>query len=401
MDFDKLEKELQLIKASLKVKKVPDADHDKLDENGKDKMKHASHMNGKNVEQYDHDAEKKLRDRGVNVAKQDDEGPDDATKDFLANWEPATKHPTEPTTGMPPGKKKGERKTSTGFKMKLVKALDEAGHRDSALLLQNWGELDKTAEEFMKSNYGPKDMGLYNPTDNIKRKKSRTGEVVEDAGRNTGVRNYTTSGSSVQSAREAAENKEQAENTKASTRTLADMSDEEKKALEAKYGVKVKPNLNKSDLQRFEDRKEFEEALAKPVEGMQDVLSKRAPKGVDADAICTSAMKKNETLEQKIKRKKEQYKDIDTPMEDPMKVNTRIAVKDLERDKMKKDDAPHEPESPEDSAHDVVEEDDSLMEELMDLDAEGKKAMLAHLREYKKDPEGWKRSKENKKKGKK
>jgi len=45
----------------------------------------------------------------------------------------------------------------------------------------------------VKSGYGPKGAGLYDPVANSKRKETRTGEVVEGAGRNTGVREYTTS----------------------------------------------------------------------------------------------------------------------------------------------------------------------------------------------------------------
>lgn len=92
-----------------------------------------------------------------------------------------------------------------------------------------------------KSNYGPKGWGMYSQTDNIKRKATRTGEEHEHIGQNKGVRQYTTSGSSTNAAREAAEAKRQAEaNKKAPVRTLADMSDEEKKALEERYRSNVK-----------------------------------------------------------------------------------------------------------------------------------------------------------------
>lgn len=37
-----------------------------------------------------------------------------------ADFNPKTKHPLEPTAGMPAGKKSGERTTSTGFKIKAV-----------------------------------------------------------------------------------------------------------------------------------------------------------------------------------------------------------------------------------------------------------------------------------------
>lgn len=38
-----------------------------------------------------------------------------------ADFNPATKHPKDPTAGMPAGKKPGERTTSTGFKLKVAK----------------------------------------------------------------------------------------------------------------------------------------------------------------------------------------------------------------------------------------------------------------------------------------
>jgi len=63
-----------------------------------------------------------------------------------------------------------------------------------------------------------------------------------------------------------------------------------------------------------------------------------------------------------------------------------------------KDDAPHAPGSPEDSAHDVVEEGADLQEELKDLSSEEKKEMLAHLRTLKDKRKL--RSEDNREKGK-
>lgn len=82
-----------------------------------------------------------------------------------------------------------------------------------------------------KSNYGPKGAGLYDKTSNIKRKETRTSEVMPDIGPNTGVRDYTTSGSSVQAAHEAAQAKEQKAKAKSSVKIY---TDEEKRALEEK-----------------------------------------------------------------------------------------------------------------------------------------------------------------------
>jgi len=81
----------------------------------------------------------------------------------------------------------------------------------------------------------PFGQNIYNSQANINRKATRTGEERPEMGRNQGVRQYTTSGSTMQSAHDAAQNKEQKVKTKASTRTLADMSEEEKTALKAKY----------------------------------------------------------------------------------------------------------------------------------------------------------------------
>src|SRR5690606_31822632 len=46
------------------------------------------------------------------VIKQDE--PDSETKQFLEHWEPQTKHPKEPTAGMPAGQKAGQKTTPTG-----------------------------------------------------------------------------------------------------------------------------------------------------------------------------------------------------------------------------------------------------------------------------------------------
>ena len=65
---------------------------------------------------------------------------------------------------------------------------------------------------------------------------------------------------------------------------------------------------------------------------------------------------------------------------------------------MNKDDAPHEAGSPEDSAHDVAEEDSSLEDELKDLHPEDRPLLLGHLRTLKDKRKH--RSEQNKKIGK-
>lgn len=89
-----------------------------------------------------------------------------------------------------------------------------------------------------KSNYGPKQMKLYRPVDNQERKSNNTGDVVPNAGKNVNVKSWTTTGSAMSQAHEANQAKEQREKTIASTRTFADMSEEEKEAMRTLYGKK-------------------------------------------------------------------------------------------------------------------------------------------------------------------
>lgn len=89
------------------------------------------------------------------------------------------------------------------------------------------------SEDVTKSNYGPKDAGLYNPTDNIKRKKTRTGEVIEGIGQNKAVREFTSAKfgtASAQATREAA-----ADKVKSAKNPVKTYTDEEKASLQAKY----------------------------------------------------------------------------------------------------------------------------------------------------------------------
>lgn len=150
-----------------------------------------------------------------------------------------------------------------------------------------------------KSNYGPKGMGMYNPTDNIKRKAKNTGESFSEIGQNKNAKKYTTSGSTMSQAHEASQQK--------------------------KYDKEAKANV---------------------------------------------------------------------------KTYSKEEIAAMNEARMKKDDAGHDPGSPEDSAHDVMEDHGDLQRELHGLDEDGKSVMLQHIRAYKKDPEGWKRSAKNKAKGK-
>ena len=78
-------------------------------------------------------------------------------------------------------------------------------------------------------------VNTYDSTANIGRKATRTGEVRPEMGGNQAVRQYTTTGSSMSAAHEVAEGKRQKKKSKASVRTLGDMSPEEQETLKAKY----------------------------------------------------------------------------------------------------------------------------------------------------------------------
>jgi hypothetical protein len=97
----------------------------------------------------------------------------------------------------------------------------------------------KSPEGLGKSNYGPKGMDLYSPTDNIKRKGTRTGEVREDVGQNKTVRQFTSAkyGTAVQQASSQAQS-DKKKSAKKPVRSMADMSEEELNAIKARYAAK-------------------------------------------------------------------------------------------------------------------------------------------------------------------
>lgn len=132
----------------------------------------------------------------------------------------------------------------------------------------------------------------------------------------------------------------------------------------------------------FKSKEEFEEALAKSVEAMKDELEKsRCWEGYEpvpgkkpySDDSCRPAKK------------------ADVEVAPEGSTNRETYQKEFE-----KDDAPHEPGSPEDSAHDIV-EGASLEDEIKDLSSEERKDMLAHLRTLKDKRKH--RSEDNKRKG--
>lgn len=104
----------------------------------------------------------------------------------------------------------------------------------------NRGPVNVRKEDVEKSNYGPKGMDLYNPTDNIKRKSTRTGEVREDVGQNKAVRQYTSSkyGTAAQQATSQAQS-DKKKSAKNPVRSMAEMSEAELNAIKARYAAKT------------------------------------------------------------------------------------------------------------------------------------------------------------------
>lgn len=102
------------------------------------------------------------------------------------------------------------------------------------------GPVNIRKEDIEKSNYGPKGMDLYNPTDNIKRKSTRTGEVREDVGQNKAVRQYTSSkyGTAAQQATSQAKS-DKKKSAKNPVRSMAEMSEAELNAIKARYAAKT------------------------------------------------------------------------------------------------------------------------------------------------------------------
>lgn len=100
-------------------------------------------------------------------------------------------------------------------------------------------DISGKASSLVKSNYGPKGMGLYNQADNIKRKETRTGEVHEDIGQNKAVRQYTSAAhgtATQQASRQAAADK--LKSAKNPVKSMKDMSDEELQAIKDRYAAK-------------------------------------------------------------------------------------------------------------------------------------------------------------------
>lgn len=178
-------------------------------------------------------AEKKARQDAERKAKAQRLA--DKTKRSSRDYNPETKQIEKPGLQEATKKPPVDRKGLTVVKNDLVAALMENGFTQSARDLSIWDHKDLDAlnmeKALLKSNYGPKGMGQYSEGDNQKRKESNTGESFKDVGKNVNAKKYTTTKASMQAARDKATEKEQKKKTKESTRTMADFSPEELKAI--------------------------------------------------------------------------------------------------------------------------------------------------------------------------
>ena len=287
-------------------------------------------------------------------------------------------------------------------------------------------KLDDLKEILEKSNYGPKKMKLYDSVNSIERKKTRMGDELKDIGPNKAVRQFTTVGSSVQAAYEKAEAKRQKAKTEESTRSMKDMSPEELEEINARLNKDELDEKIKAKLSQEMNRRNFGEADAtrhiidrdrgdtEPLKhsesekieyhknGQWDIKKdEHGPKKIRFNAMRpqdpTDSFEGRE--EKRAARKaaaaeREKYKS-------PARTKKDMSPEELEEitTRLNKNNAPHAPESAEDSAHDVIEEHGDLRRELLDLTDEQKKTMLEHIRKYKRHGNDWLRSQQNRKIG--
>lgn len=247
-----------LEKANLKTKKIPDiadsAEMGNSDERDKKMDGRLKYMNGTNVKQYNYKGEKIIQDRvpkkvadlnkkapkGVDPIKHEKcvkdvkaEGHDIGSATAICTA--SMKKEEEPNMASP-GNEKGDidkkkrpithdecgrpfAKDDIDKKIqdKLRAAMDKKGFgeadatrhiidRDKGekealkpkpqpLLQTELIKFDKNGQWSLdKSNYGPKDMKLYNAKDNIQRKSNRTGIEVEGAGGNRAQKKWASGG---------------------------------------------------------------------------------------------------------------------------------------------------------------------------------------------------------------
>ena len=84
---------------------------------------------------------------------------------------------------------------------------------------------------------------IYDEKANINRKANRTGEVAEGFGGNSAVKQYQSTGASMQAASEKATAKAQKKKSKASLRTLEDMTPEEQEEIRRKYALPLAQSI--------------------------------------------------------------------------------------------------------------------------------------------------------------
>ena len=93
-----------------------------------------------------------------------------------------------------------------------------------------------------KSNYGPKDMKLYNAKDNIQRKSGRTGVEVEGAGGNKAQKEWASGGRD--SAKNQLARQVKVDQEKSAASPVKVFSEEEKVKLQAQYDTTKKIDYN-------------------------------------------------------------------------------------------------------------------------------------------------------------
>jgi hypothetical protein len=101
----------------------------------------------------------------------------------------------------------------------------------------NINKISEAVSELSKSNYGPKGAGLYNPTDNIKRKANRTGEELKNVGQNIAVHEYTSA--TMGTAKQQANKEAKEAKVKNAKQPVKIFTPEEKAKLQTEYDAKL------------------------------------------------------------------------------------------------------------------------------------------------------------------
>lgn len=231
-------------------------------------------------------------------------------------------------------------------------------------------------EELEKSNeIKPFGQNVYDEKANMRRKANRTGETVPGVGRNNAVHRYTTISADTQRAHEAS----QASHYKKNPAPVKQFSPEEIKTLQSEKEVKKdEGNLDEGETYGLHGAPEL-----KP--GQKYSLSSHS-------ATTGNQHYSGEYSSKKRLRTAANSNDL----KHGAAMTHKVAIVGSA---MNKDDEAHEPGSPADSAHDVVEDSNNNMhQEIKSLSPAQREIMLQHLRTLR-DKEKH-RSPSNKEKGK-